>query len=1137
MKWASLCKSPKINISIISSICSAYASEIELLIYYWLRVVYNKCPSVKAFESCLSLDEALRSDWKNYFICKKFIIKNSIFIILKAKTFEVLLRLRNKIELVFMKNNRQPVENAGISKIISKTFLRLTKYNACTTETSLMEYTPEQLNYFRLCYIAFNLVPEGLRKIFKQEWDFLYKTTPVGEWKDTPQNGRDIFNKESRKSHTRNARYLATIKNGNTAEWDCSCLFFAILYSDSIGNTLSLAVKKDVDDLRQIRNDIAHDSEAKLNNTEFQISVGKVIAAFNSLNLPIADIEAVKNQVSFPTAEVNKLRMQADKLRAELTQAKSHLRVAKDTIQKKEERVESLTSDLQRKEAQVEALTQEVSSRVESFCNLAFKPSHEMISRSNEVMNIMTKMQELEERSEGGVSTIYLSGIPGCGKSQIAREIGKEFFDKTSQESEGLTFVVTLNAETLQTLADSYMDLARKLGMTEYTLTNLATLKEVSAKEKIQHLKRLILPKMKEVSKWLMIADNVVDLSLVRGNLPPTASEEWGHGQVLITTQDSSSIPFNAPYTIHESLDKGMKEDEAIELLKKNSQISNHKEVEKVAEVLEYQPLALAAAAFYVQTVASNGSPNYGWVNYLETLDDGKRQETERPLAKENLAYSGTMTTAIKIAINRASESDEVLRQTFCFLSLCANESLPIEAAVDFVKARSNGKTDELIKAKILKSCLITSLHGKDEAPCYLKMHNIAHEVLKTTKLSGFVLSEKVQCISAAIKSFYSLIKAEQKLLRESGYACTKLRNITSHCKALHEILATEAAVRDVFMKELTHSVTPGNVVSWLCATARVCCDLGNLSDAIKFSKSAFQSIKNITSAREGDLLKAEVLCVRGKVLEEQCKRMLALSNYEEAMRIFKAIHGEEHADMAEIYCTLGNLYIQLQKFDRAEPYHKEALTIRRNIYGEKHADVGSSYNSLGLVYSGLGVEDEARKYYFKAISIAWEMYGEKHIDLAAGYCNLGLLYSDKRRYHLARRHYEKALIIAREIYGEEHPDIATIYHNLASDYRSLQMYKEAKECEEKALMIRKMTYGEEHPDVTASYESLYVDYMVLGQPTKAKKCTEMAEKIRTKISDQGESFYSLRYGYLSIAEQSEAKECNGRDLFFVNKT
>ena len=53
-----------------------------------------------------------------------------------------------------------------------------------------------------------------------------------------------------------------------------------------------------------------------------------------------------------------------------------------------------------------------------------------------------------------------------------------------------------------------------------------------------------------------------------------------------------------------------------------------------VAEVLEYQPLALAAAAFYVQTVVTCVSPNYSWTNYLETFGRGERDATEEPLAK-----------------------------------------------------------------------------------------------------------------------------------------------------------------------------------------------------------------------------------------------------------------------------------------------------------------------------------------------------------------------------------------------------------------------------------------------------------------------------------------------------------------------
>ena len=512
-----------------------------------------------------------------------------------------------------------------------------------------MEYTPEQLNYFRICYVAFNLIPEGLRKLLKQEWNFLYKRK-FGEWEDTPKNGFDFFHMESRKSHSKNKRYLATIQNGNTAEWDCSCLFFAILFSDSIGTTLSAAIMKEVDDLRQVRNDIAHISEAKLTDAEFRGYIGRVLLAFNSLSLSITDIETVKNQTNFPTAEVTNFKAQVANLQYELKEVKSDLQVAQDTIKEKEE--------------QVECLPQEINSKVESFCNLTSKPSHQIIKRSNDVTRIMAKMQELDDGSKGAVSTIYLSGNPGCGKTQIARQIGEEFFKIGSTESAGLTFVATLNAETLEMLTDSYLSLAKHVGIPSYSYTNLATTKGISSEEKIQHLRCLILQNIKQFSKWLIIADNVVDLSSVCKYLPQTACEEWGHGQVLVTTQDSSAIPTNAPHTYHESLSTGMQPGDAIELLEQVSQISNDEQVQKVAEVLEYQPLALAAAAFYVQFV-SHGSPTYGWTNYLERLTEGGREVTEAPLADKNPAYSKTMTSAIKLALENILESNDVLRQTF----------------------------------------------------------------------------------------------------------------------------------------------------------------------------------------------------------------------------------------------------------------------------------------------------------------------------------------------------------------------------------------------------------------------------------------------------------------------------------------
>ena len=598
-------------------------------------------------------------------------------------------------------------------------------------------------------------------------------TTPFGEWKDIPQNGHDFYSNERGKSRKKYARYLATIQKGNTAEWDCSCLFFAILSSDSIGTTLGATIRKEVDNLRQVRNDIAHINEDELTDVEFQNYVARVIAAFTSLKLSTDEVEDVKNQTSYLAADVNSLKKQADRLKADLK--------AKDEEDKNLNSQLQLTQNtLQTKQEEVETLTQEIISKVESFCSLTFNPSHQTIRRSNDVTRIKNKLEELYDENKGAISTIYLSGIPGCGKSQLARQVGQEVYDRRLREDEGLTFVSTLNAENLDSLADSYFNLAKQLGVMEYALTNLVTSTKVDSSKTIQYLMRFISPKMKQFSAWLIIVDNVVDLSLVRSYLPPTASEEWGNGQVLVTTQDTQSIPFN-PFTYHESLSKGMHPDDAVDLLTEASQISNQQQAEEVAEVLKYQPLALAAAAVYVQNIVRSSTPNYSWTKYLETFNSEERDAREFFFAKQNIAYHKTTTTAIKMAITRALESDEVLWEVFCLISLCASDSLPIEAAVDFVKLRNKQQKEEFIRAKILESTMITCLYDVNGTPNYLRVHNVVHEVLKSTVTSVLNRTDKAECFSVAVKIFSSLIEDNKKLLLASESTCIKLRLTTGH--------------------------------------------------------------------------------------------------------------------------------------------------------------------------------------------------------------------------------------------------------------------------------------------------------------------------------------------------------------------
>ena len=102
--------------------------------------------------------------------------------------------------------------------------------------------------------------------------------------------------------------------------------------------------------------------------------------------------------------------------------------------------------------------------------------------------------------------------------------------------------------------------------------------------------------------------------------------------------------------------------------------------------------------------------------------------------------------------------------------------------------------------------------------------------------MSVVEFTNRFQLLSVAIKIFHSLLEKNKKLLFASGHVCVKLRTVVTHCKVLHEVLNTNFEATKMVMKELTHLITPADVVSWLCSTAEVCCHLSNPADANIFS-------------------------------------------------------------------------------------------------------------------------------------------------------------------------------------------------------------------------------------------------------------------------------------------------------------
>ena len=555
------------------------------------------------------------------------------------------------------------------------------------------EYTEEQLNFFTVCFITTEELTDGLRTIFnlKQEWDNRYATT-LGEWKDEAKNGQDFKNGESLGKQKRNQELLATMINGNRAEWDCTILFYAILFSDCIGHGLKAVVRSKVDDLRKFRNEVfAHIPQGQISKPKFQSAIAKVQGVFQALGLSTVKIQEIRNQADFPTSHLKKVLKEVDKFKQE-----------------------------------VKVLEDQLWSETTPFCILPPKPSHDIAARNDEVANITQELKQLKKTNERRLSYLYISGNPGSGKSQLAGPVAEKIFMESSD-----ALVMTLNASNLDRLLDSYVSFARHLKCSEYAVTNTLNNKDLKTEKKIAFIKSLAGTKVELYASWLLLVDNVVSIPEMNAHLPDTGNNHWSKGQLLITSQDTTSIPPDNSFIKQMSVSKGMAPSDATSLLASISGIADDETAKNVAHALDYQPLALASAATFVKELCdSKPSSNLGWKDFLHKLDEGQLKSTETFLSNTNASYPYSMTAAIALAVEKSMSSDRVLKHAFNVISLCAPQPLNFDIVTNYIqKAQENSDMNtegefirkDVIGLRIRKSSLL--LLEEDNGEIYIRIH------------------------------------------------------------------------------------------------------------------------------------------------------------------------------------------------------------------------------------------------------------------------------------------------------------------------------------------------------------------------------------------------------------------------------
>ena len=919
---------------------------------------------------------------------------------------------------------------------------------------SSQEYTDEQLNYYRICYVTTDILAQGLREIFKQEWDKLYKTTK-GEWKDEPRNGMDFYKGESCRNKKKNAHLLATMKNGNRGEWDCTMLFYAILFSDCVGPRLSAIVSKNVDDLRKFRNkEFAHMSQGSLSEVDFHNAISKVDAAFQALSLPTVTIQDLKYQKTFQTKVLTKVLSEVDNLKQEV----------------------------QEKESQRQVLANQLQNEAPSFCVLPPKPSHEIGGREREVAKIVQQLRDLNESSDNRLTYLYISGNPGSGKSQLAGLVAERFFDDRKEMPGGPSFVMTLNAASLDSLLESYASFARHLKCPDYSIVETLSSKDSTVDEKINSLKMLVAVKITCYTSWLLVADNVTTMSSVHVHLPQFNSKVWERGHLLITTQDTASIPSRSSFVNHISVSEGMEPDDAHSLLSKLSGIPDSELVGTVAQRLDYQPLALAGAAVFVKEIRQDkASTHFGWEEYLKILEKGKIQKTEDALVGTNPIYPNSMTKAIALAVEKLMGSDKFQKHLFTFLALCAPRPLNVDIALTYIMnahEESDEADKELIRMRLRRSSLL--LLQDEEGGCFIRLHQVVHDAIKTVakECAEIQIDEVVSGVITSFNEFIVATPPDNERLNT--------RHIAPHLKVL-TIVTDKVFLRDNFFQ--VHD-------------------------------------KEISG-------KCENL---GSICEMHCEFEGAKTYFEYSLKFKLQDLGPEHVDVATNYYNLASIYKKLGDFEQAKEYQERALDIQMNKLGPEHVNVARSYNNLASIYKHLGDFEQAKEYQQHALNIELDKLGPEDVHVATSYNNLALIYQYLGDFEQAKGYQTHALNIVLDKLGPEHVNVATSYNNLALIYQHLGDFEQAKEYETHALNIVLDKLGPEHVNVARSYNKLALIYKDLGDFEQAKEYQQRAldielDKLGPEHVNVARSYNNLALIYKDLGDFEQAKEYQQRAL------
>ena len=652
---------------------------------------------------------------------------------------------------------------------------------------------------------------------------------------------------------------------------------------------------------------------------------------------------------------------------------------------------------------------------------------------------------------KGQQPRIVLTGMRGCGKSQLASDLAEWC------EKQKWSLVAWINAVSREAVKNDLVELARLLPIDLSDEPN----RDQIANRCIDYFNS------SNSGDRLIVFDNVKDIDDLIKLIPR------GDGLRVVVTTTNDCGWKNQSW---ESIKVGVfSREDSIKCLLRITDSEDLEAAGAVAQKLGDLPLAIAQAG------ATACAEDWTLKKYLVRLKRYSSSRVIKPVRGDS--YTEEVYKALLMAVDVAldklgGDEREVARRQLGGLAVLAQSGVPTrwidplstdvyssdleENVPDNADENAHSALTTLVSMSVVQQ-------SADDGKSLTMLHRLQAQVLRENWCEEKTAAHE-EAFDAAVE-----ILGRTKFEQLPSEATHARRRETSDLIAQLSAIAIQDYSCLLFERE--------QVRGYLNRAFKYAYDLGLVYEAVELDV-AVAVVEDVLGPDHPD-----TLTVRNNL----AAAYRSIGRFGEAIELFEQVLAEseqvlgaDHPDMLTVRNNLADAYRSVGHFGEAIELFEQVLAERERVWGADHPDTLTVRNNLALAYLSVGRFGEAIDAWEELLLECQRVLGADHPYTLTVRNNLAGAYESVGRLGEAIELFEQVLAERERVLGADHPDTLNTRNNLAVAYDSVGRLAEVIDALEKLLPDCQRVLGADHPDTLNTRNNLASVYHSAGHFNEA---------------------------------------------------